>query len=419
MMLLSNINLKANPNLIRLLQEGETLEMLLKLPPEKLLVRWFNHHLAEAGTPKRLSNFGPDLKDSELYAHLLQQIDPEKAFKGAAVLAKPDLLQRAAAIAGTGPRLRCEFTIQPADIVSANEKLNMAFVAALFNACPALEPPAEAEMLALMEELPDDDAGDSREARAFRMWINSLGMESCPYVDNLFDDVRDALVILYTMDHVHTVREGRGVVGWESRPVNMNCKRMVFKQVENANYVVELGLKPFGFSLVGVQGKDIVDGNRKLTLALIWQLMRYHLLAFLAGVRTARGGSQAAGMSDEEMVAWANGKVRDAAAAASPAAAEGGGEPTRMRDFHDKSLGSGLFLIDLLAAVEPRCIDRKLVTPGVSEEERKLNAKYVISSARKINCSLFLLWEDIVEVKPKMILSFIATVMATDMRGGS
>ena len=119
-----------------------------------------------------------------------------------------------------------------------------------------------------------------------------------------------------------------------------------------------------------------------------------------------------------------------------------------MRDLHDKSLSSGLFLIELLAAVEPRCVDRALVTPGVTEEEQKLNAKYAISSARKIGCTLFLLWEDIVEVtrtlalpltptptlpnpnpdpnrnprpdqvRPKMLLSFLATVMAAAVAGG-
>ena len=197
------------------------------------------------------------------------------------------------------------------------------------------------------------------------------------------------------MEHIHL-----GVVDWAR--VNKRPVKMVFKQVENCNYVIEIAkARPFGFSLVGVGGKDIVDGNRKLTLALVWQLMRCHLLAFLAGVRTARG--RGGGMSDAEMVAWANSKVRQ------------GGCGLEIRDFHDKSLGSGLFLIELLAAVEPRCIDRSLVTPGESDEDRKLNAKYVISSARKIGCSLFLLWEDIVEVRPKMILSFIATVMSHAM----
>ena len=49
MALLSKINLKANPNLIRLLESDETLETLLKLPPEKLLLRWFNYQLEQAG----------------------------------------------------------------------------------------------------------------------------------------------------------------------------------------------------------------------------------------------------------------------------------------------------------------------------------------------------------------------------------
>ena len=59
-------------------------------------------------------------------------------------------------------------------------------------------------------------------------------------------------------------------------------------------------------------------------------------------------------------------------------------QATKVKYFNDKSLGSSLFLIDLLAAIEPRCVDRAHVTAGVSEEERKLNAKYAISSARKV-----------------------------------
>ena len=35
----------------------------------------------------------------------------------------------------------------------------------------------------------------------------------------------------------------------------------------------------------------------------------------------------------------------------------------------------GTYLIDVLAAVEPRCIDRKLVAPGATDDERMLNAK--------------------------------------------
>lgn len=45
-------------------------------------------------------------------------------------------------------------------------------------------------------------------------------------------------------------------------------------QIENCNYAVELGKKKAGFSLVGIGGQDLYDGNATLTLALVWQLMR-------------------------------------------------------------------------------------------------------------------------------------------------
>ena len=61
------------------------------------------------------------------------------------------------------------------------------------------------------------------------MWINSLGLPGT-YVSNLFDDVRDGLLLLRVMDHVKP-----GVVCWTK--VNMQ-PRMVFKRVENANYAV-------------------------------------------------------------------------------------------------------------------------------------------------------------------------------------
>ncbi len=48
--------------------------------------------------------------------------------------------------------------------------------------------------------------------------------------------------------------------------------------------------------------------------------------------------------------------------------------------------------MDLLAAVEPGCIDLAVVTPGITALDRELNAKYAISTARKLGCCLFLLW---------------------------
>ena len=85
----------------------------------------------------------------------------------------------------------------------------------------------------------------------------------------------------------------------------------------------------------------------------------------------------------------------------------------QLRSFSDQSVAPGLFLIDLLAAVEPASIDYRIVTPGSTTEERELNARLVISAARKIGCSLPIVWEDVAEARnPKVILAFIAAVLA-------
>lgn len=42
-----------------------------------------------------------------------------------------------------------------------------------------------------------------------------------------------------------------------------------------------------------------------------------------------------------------------------------------------------------------------IILYSVAEEDRKLNATYIISVARKLGCSVFLLPEDIMEVKKK------------------
>lgn len=39
---------------------------MLKLPPDVLLLRWVNYHLAQAGNPRRIKNFSGDINDSEV-----------------------------------------------------------------------------------------------------------------------------------------------------------------------------------------------------------------------------------------------------------------------------------------------------------------------------------------------------------------
>jgi len=160
--------------------------------------------------------------------------------------------------------------IKPKDIVSGNPRLNLAFTAAIFNKCPGLDPLTQEELK--KAGLLEDDFGDSREERAFRMWINSLGIPGL-YINSLYEDVKDGIGLLKVIDKVQP-----GLVDWKKVEMNPSNK---FKKVSNNNYAVVLGkTKELGISLPGTQGSDIVDGNKKLILGYVWQLMRLHTLIF-------------------------------------------------------------------------------------------------------------------------------------------
>jgi plastin-1 len=175
-------------------------------------------------------------------------------------------------------------------LVSGNPRLNLAFVANLFNTHPGLEPldEQEAKDYGVVE---DFDAEGEREARVFTLWLNSLGVE--PGVFNLFENLKDGLVILQAFDkvmpgsviwrRVSKPKEGAGSASWapkgddeEGQDIGVTPNQSTlsrFKAVENTNYAVELG-KQNGMHLVGIQGADITDGSKTLVLGLVWQLMR-------------------------------------------------------------------------------------------------------------------------------------------------
>jgi plastin-1 len=69
--LLGKIDIKLHPELYRLLEDDETLEQFLRLPPEQILLRWFNYHLKNAKWDRRVTNFSSDVKDGENYTVLL------------------------------------------------------------------------------------------------------------------------------------------------------------------------------------------------------------------------------------------------------------------------------------------------------------------------------------------------------------
>jgi plastin-1 len=55
--LLSQVDIKIHPELYRLCEDGETIEDLLRLTPDQILLRWFNYHLKQAGWKRRFLPF--------------------------------------------------------------------------------------------------------------------------------------------------------------------------------------------------------------------------------------------------------------------------------------------------------------------------------------------------------------------------
>eukprot|EP00258_Populus_trichocarpa_P001399 XP_002300349.3 fimbrin-1 isoform X1 [Populus trichocarpa] len=379
--LLADLSLKKTPQLVELVDANNDVEELLGLAPEKVLLKWMNFHLKKAGYEKPVSNFSSDLKDGKAYAYLLNVLAPEHC--SPSTLDSKDPKERAKLVLDHAERMDCKRYLKPEDIVEGSPNLNLAFVAQIFHQRNGLTTDSKKISFA---EMMTDDVQTSREERCFRLWINSLGIVT--YVNNVFEDVRNGWILLEVLDKVSP-----GSVNWKqaSKPPI----KMPFRKVENCNQVIRIG-RQMKFSLVNVAGNDFVQGNKKLILAFLWQLMRYNMLQLLKNLRSHSQGKE---ITDADILKWANNKVKHT------------GRTSKIVNFKDQSLSSGIFFLELLSAVEPRVVNWNLVTKGESDEEKRLNATYIISVARKLGCSIFLLPEDIMEVNQKMILTLAASIM--------
>ncbi|XP_057540488.1 fimbrin-1-like [Amaranthus tricolor] len=379
--LLADLNLRKTPQLVELADDADDIEELMNLSPEKVLLKWMNFHLQRAGYEKVVANFSSDIKDSKAYTYLLNVVAPEHC--DPATIDAKDPIDRANLVLDHAERMGCKRYLDAKDIVEGSSNLNLAFVAQIFKLRSGLSMDGKKVAFA---EMMTDDVQASREGRCFRFWMNSLGIPS--YVNNVFEDVRNGWVLLEVLDKISP-----GSVNWKHAtkpPI-----KMPFRKVENCNQVVKIG-KQLKFSLVNVAGNDIVQGNKKLILAFLWQLMRHNMLQLLKNLRSFSHGKE---ISDTDILNWANYKVKSS------------GRRSCIHSFKDKSLSTGLFFLELLSAAEPRVVNWNLVTKGENDDEKRLNAIYIISVARKLGCSVFLLPEDIMEVNHKMILTLIASIM--------
>lgn len=178
--LLSMISLRNVPELVLLLEEGEEMADFMKLPPEVILLRWLNWHLKRAKSSIIVKNFGHDLSDSSVYSIVLNRLGgPDQC----PLITDESLLERATKAIAHSKNIGADVFLKPKDICDGNKKLNVAMVAQLFNTNHGLkmdevEKKRRSSIIMDLDKLVlVDDAGDSREERVFRMWINSCNID--------------------------------------------------------------------------------------------------------------------------------------------------------------------------------------------------------------------------------------------------
>jgi len=118
-------------------------------------------------------------------------------------------------------------------------------------------------------------------------------------------------------------------------------------------------------------------------------------------------------ISEQEILEWANSKLLQVKPLTGTDAAADG--PV-IRSFRDPVLSSGVVLLQLLHVMAPDLVDLSYVSPGHTSLQRQSNARYALSLADKMGCSLFLVWEDLVPPQPRMVLVLLASLMYQDLQ---
>ena len=197
--------------------------------------------------------------------------------------------------------------VNPRDITTGNVRVNTLFVSYIFNTKHGLEELTQEEYEKV--GMIDDDIEGSREERFLRLWINSLGIEDV-YINNLFDESKDGVLLNKIINKIDDK-----AVDWKKIDVNPNND---FKRNINNGATIE-ACKNMKLKMIGIGGTDITKGDKKMILAIVWQICRLNYLKLIGG------------KTEEELVKWANDTV--------------GGKHPSIVDLKDKQMADSKFLI--------------------------------------------------------------------------
>lgn len=106
--------------------------------------------------------------------------------------------------------------------------------------------------------------------------------------------------------------------------------------------------------------------------------------------------------SDSEIIQWVNSTL------------QGAHKASKISGFNDPTLTNSIAVIDLVDAIRPNVVDYKNVSHDDTAEAKLLNAKYALSVAKKIGATTYAFPEDLVEVKPTIVMTTFASLMTRE-----
>lgn len=91
-----------------------------------------------------------------------------------------------------------------------------------------------------------------------------------------------------------------------------------------------------------------------------------------------------------------------------------GGKDIRIISFKDFNIFISVCVFDLIDVIKLGFIYYNMVSKGEMDDDKLLNVKYVILMVWKIGVKFYVLFEDLVEVKIKMVLIVFVCMMVVD-----
>ncbi|PAV59690.1 hypothetical protein WR25_21273 isoform A [Diploscapter pachys] len=221
------------------------------------------------------------------------------------------------------------------------------------------------------------DERDKIQKKTFTKWVNKHLIKSGRKVDDLFVDLRDGYSLIALLE----------VLTGERIPKENGYTR--FHRIQNVQYCLDF-LRNKKIKLVNIRPEDIVEGNGKLTLGLIWTI----ILNFQ--VSEALLGSDAKSARDA-LLEWARRVTA--------------GYPRVNVTNFSSSWRDGLAFNAILHRYRPNLIDwNKISDPSVSNRERLANA--FAAAEREFGVERLLDPEDVDTENPdeKSIITYVSSL---------